>query len=211
MIGNRLGGHPGQEFSGRLRDNLLIAYQGERAAPKHAAPSQQVAVEAPPPIRIPLLVRLRPAGLVVVMALTMFSASWGIYRSVPGDTLYPLKRASESALLHLSVDDAARARRELGTARTRASEAAALAGVPGPQRDELLRETLDDMDSTTRSAITTLNRVKRREKPSSGVLKRFAKEQRNVVEPLLPNLDGDSREKANAYLHLIKGFEAREP
>jgi len=31
-----------------------------------------------------------------------------------------------------------------------------------------------------------------------------------MVEPLLPGLDNDNRRKADAYLTLIKGFEAPE-
>ena len=219
LIGDRLGGHPAPEFRSRLRDDLLNAQRPEPAddtgrstekgiakpAPRHV-PRHAVRRLSPRPVRIPLSVRL--CGLVVAMALVMSGASWGAYRSMPGDVLYPIKRASESALLKLSLNDVTRARRELVTARTRASEAAALADTPGPERDKLLRETIDDMDSTTRSAIRTLSRVKRPDKPPAKALKRFAKQQRDMVEPLLPNLSNDSRQKADAYLHLIEGFES---
>jgi len=131
----------------RLRDGLVTAHQADRTMARHAAPASEAVV---PSAKVPWLARIRPAGLIVAMVVVMFATSWGTYRSVPGELLYPLKRASESALLGLSVDDSARAKRELVTARTRASEAATLARVAGPKRDELLRETIDDMDSTTR-------------------------------------------------------------
>jgi hypothetical protein len=227
VIGDRLGGHPRQEFRSLLRDRLLRAQADEplggpadrpsqtspqpatgsrdgRRGPRHAARHASPASRAWRPLRA----ALRPAS-VIVMAVVMVIAGvgWATYRSMPGDVLYPLRRVSEIALLDLSVNDVTRAKRELLTARRRADEAAALATASGPDRDRLLRETLDNMDRRTRSAIKTLTKAKKRDKPGTATLKRFAKQQRNVVEPLLPDLNDASRRKANAYLHLIEGFE----
>ena len=73
-----------------------------------------------------------------------------------------------------------------------------------PAREKLLEKTIDDMASTTRSAIRTLTRAKG-DAATDAKLRRFAAEQRNVVEPLIPALNGSSQEKASAYLHLIDG------
>lgn len=207
-IGSRLGAQPRQEFRTRLRETLLSAHESARHTPRHASRRGRQGgqpVPPPPPIRTSLLVRLRPAVLVAGLAAVMLLASWGTQRAVPGDLLYPLKRGAESALVSLSMNETARAERELVTARNRAAEAAALA--EDPQAKELLEETIDDMASSTRSALSTLTRVKPRNTSNNGKLRRFAKEQRNMVEPLLPSLKGSSKAKANAYLHLIEGFE----
>ncbi len=222
-IGDRLGGHPRQEFRALLRERLLRAQADELLGvaadgPPHLEKGSRDGVRAPkhtprhasPASRVwrPLRAALRPASVIVVaVVLVIAGVGWATYRSMPGDLLYPLRRVSETALLDLSVNDVTRAKRELLTARRRADEAAALASASGPDRDRLLRETLDNMDRRTRSAIKTLTKAKKRNKPGTTTLKRFARQQRNVVEPLLPDLNDASRRKANDYLHLIEGFE----
>ncbi|MEV5412430.1 DUF5667 domain-containing protein [Thermopolyspora sp. NPDC052614] len=206
-IGSRLGAQPRQEFRARLRESLLSAHEsGRQAAGRHARPAARAAVPPPPPIRTSLLVRLRPAVLVLTLVAVTLLTSWGTHRAVPGDMLYPLKRGAESALVKLSIDATSRAERELATARNRAAEAAKLA--EDPKAKKLLDATIDDMASSTRSALSTLTRVKPRNTGNSRKIRRFATEQRNVVEPILPSLKGSSREKANAYLHLIQRYEA---
>lgn len=218
-LGDRLGGQPRPEFRARLRETLLSAHEEARRSAAecravHNAPSADVAtapraVPEPPP-RAPLVVRLRPVALALALFLIALATGYGAHHAVPGDLLYPLKRASESALIGLSIDETARAERELSTAHSRATEAAALAADPRRRkREKLLEKTIDEMTSSTRSAITRLSRVKRRDGQggSNGKLRRFAAKQRNVVEPLIPALNGSSKKKANAYLHLLRGFE----
>ncbi len=189
-IGSRLGAQPRQEFRTRLRESLLSAHEsGRPATGRHARP----AVPPPPPIRASLLVRLRPAVLVLALVAVMLLTSWGTHRAVPGDMLYPLKRGAESALVGLTMDETSRAERELVTARNRAAEAAALA--EDPKAKKLLEATIDDMASSTRSALSTLTRVKPRNTGDNGKIRRFATEQRNVVEPILPSLKGSSKER----------------
>ncbi len=206
-IGSRLGAQPRQEFRTRLRESLLSAHESGRQAPGRHTPGRHArpAVPPPPPIRASLLVRLRPAVLVLALVAVMLLTSWGTHRAVPGDMLYPLKRGAESALVGLTMDETSRAERELVTARNRAAEAAALA--EDPKAKKLLEATIDDMASSTRSALSTLTRVKPRNTGNNRKIRRFATEQRNVVEPILPSLKGSSKEKASAYLHLIQGFE----
>lgn len=203
-------GGPRPEFRARLRETLLSAHEElRRSAPEGsggpAADRAAAALAVPPPaFRPSLRVRLRSAALALALLAALLGMSWGVQHAVPGDTLYPIKRATESALIRLSVDETARAERELDTAHNRATEVAVLAADPA--REKLLEKTIDDMASTTRSAIRTLTRAKGGAR-DHGKLRRFAAEQRNVVEPLIPALNGSSKEKASAYLHLIEGFE----
>ena len=89
--------------------------------------------------------------------------------AVPGDTLYPLKRAAESTLVRLSADDVERAERELISAKTRASEVARLLGSSGD--GPLVTKTLTDMEESTRSGISRLERAE----PRSPKINRFAR------------------------------------
>ncbi len=95
-----------------------------------------------------------------------------------------------------------RAQRELSAAHSRATEAAALLGYPDSRRSELIGPTLDEMTSTTRSALSALGHVKRPD-THAPALKRFTEEQRDVVEPMIPQLGDDDRMKASAYLDMI--------
>ena len=196
-----LDARPSPEFRTRLRETLLSAHEELR---RSAPAGRPAAAAAPAPPRPRRAVRLRPAGLALALLAVLLGMSQGVRHAVPGDAFYPIKRASESALIRLSVDETARAERELDTAHNRATEVAVLAADPA--REKLLEKTIDDMASTTRSAIRTLTRAKGNAR-DHGKLRRFAAEQRNVVEPLIPALNGSSKEKASAYLHFIAGFE----
>lgn len=205
-LGDRLGGGPRPEFRERLREDLLAAYAA-RHVPVHvlAAPSEEPEPEAAaPPPRRSLLVRLRPVALLLTVVVGVFLTSFHTSKAMPGDLLYPLKRAAESALLSLSTDDMDRFQRELAAARARAAEAKALVDAAVPENRDLIEKTIEDMDATTRSAFSTLARVKRPNPQSGRKLKQFAKEQRNLVEPLLPELDGDDKKKVSRYLELIE-------
>lgn len=190
----RLLGGPRPEFRARLREELLRAHAMERVS---AAQPPAERPEIRPRSR---LVRLRATcvlgGLLAVMFVTGAHAS----HSVPGELLYPLKRAAESAMLTITTDDDDLAQREMVAARRRAAETAALLGYSAPDRG-LVEQTLDDMDSTTRAA---LSRVKPRK--SDGRLRRFAREQHNMVAPLLPKMDRRNRDRANEYLSYIDTF-----
>ncbi len=188
-------GRPRPEFRARLRDELLRTQIAERV------PAARPPAERPEFRPRSLLVRLRPVCVFGGLLAFMFATGSHAYRSVPGDLLYPLKRAAESTLLTFTTDDDDRAQREMVAARLRATEAAALLGFSTPDR-RLVEQTLDDMDSKTRAA---LSRVKPRDK-TNGRVRRFAREQRSVVEPLLPKLDGENRDKANQYLSYIDTF-----
>ncbi|MGN6782615.1 MAG: DUF5667 domain-containing protein [Marmoricola sp.] len=87
------------------------------------------------------------AALVLVGATTgMAAAAQG---SLPGQTLYPLKRGIESVEVHLSTSDATRGQQLLDQAATRLGEVRALVEQPAtPQSADLVRATLDDFTSS---------------------------------------------------------------
>ncbi|GLW08878.1 hypothetical protein Misp01_40080 [Microtetraspora sp. NBRC 13810] len=202
-LGSRMSGGPRPEFRARLRGDLLSVYAEEREEPGQPGADRPAASRRHPRLRI------FPQVLAFAMALVMMVTALVAYRSVPGDTLYPLKRGAESALVRLSPDAEDQARRELAAAHERAVEVAELLGPRAhePSR-ELVDETLADMEQTTRSAVTKLRRAKRKDPQSRSRLRRFAEEQHNMVAPMVPKMDEESRRKAKGYLNYIDGFVA---
>ncbi|MCC5576641.1 hypothetical protein IMZ11_13475 [Microtetraspora sp. AC03309] len=196
-VGSRIGGGPRPDFRAKLRADLLEAHAAERR------PAERPPAERPEVRRPSLLVRLRPAVVFTMLLGVMFLTGSRAYDSVPGDMLYPLKRAAEATVLRLATSDTELAKREMAAARLRAAEAATLAGAPGPGRDELITQALDDMARTTRAALA---RVRPRDDKPDGEVRRFAREQRTMVEPLLPKLDRENRDKATKYLTYIDTF-----
>ncbi|RGA01804.1 hypothetical protein DI270_027835 [Microbispora triticiradicis] len=197
-------GGPSPDFRERLRADLMRAHADERTAGRHAAPPAAHAGSRRPRPRRSLLVRLRPVLVFGVALSGMFATGVRTYHAVPGEVLYPLKRVAESTVLVLAYDERDRAEREMAAARLRAAETASLIGEAAPDRRRLIAQTLDDMETKTRAALT---RVARRGH-ADGEARRFARQQRKVVEPLLPKLDGENRDKATQYLRYIDTFTA---
>ncbi|MEU4513605.1 DUF5667 domain-containing protein [Nonomuraea wenchangensis] len=205
-----IGGAPEPAFRARLRAELLSRHRAEQSP--HPLPSLSSGTTAPSSPgrharpraarrrarRRPMLSHLASFGLAAGMMVSAFAT----YQSVPGDSLYPLKRAAESTLVRLSADDAERGERELDSAKTRAKEVASLLGSAddGP----LVSETLKDMEDSTRSGISRLERAE----PRSPKIKKFARDQKEMVSPMLPQLNGDQQAQAEGYLHYIEGLVA---
>jgi hypothetical protein len=87
-------------------------------------------------------------ALVTMMAL----AGGGVFASrdaLPGDSLYAMKRAAESAGLALALDDAAKARQHLEIAATRLSEAEQLATRQGDVPADAVTSALEEFESAT--------------------------------------------------------------
>lgn len=178
-------GGPEEAFRLRLRERLLAS--GSGAAGPAAAPARRGR-------RLSWLPRLVALGVAVMMACSAVLT----YHSLPGEPLYPLKRAAEAALVRLSATPADRGERELASAKTRAEELNAL--LSSPERGPHVSATLDDMATSTRSGISRL--------PRSATIRKFARDQRNMVEPLLEQLEGSDHDKVNGYLQYIDGLAA---
>ncbi|MEV4567467.1 DUF5667 domain-containing protein [Nonomuraea sp. NPDC049419] len=202
-----LGGLPEPAFKERLRAELM---SGALATAEPEAPEERAAGRPQPLLGgrgrrrrsrgRPLLSQLATVGLVAALMVSSFAT----YRAVPGDSLYPLKRAAETTLVHLTSDDAERAARELDSAKARAKEVATLLGssVDGP----LVDETLKDMEESTRAGISRLERAE----PRSPKIKKFARDQKEAVKPMLQQLDEDQLAQAEGYLSYIEGLAAPE-
>ncbi|MET7332587.1 DUF5667 domain-containing protein [Nonomuraea sp. NPDC005650] len=192
-----LGGMPEPAFRERLRAEIISGALLEPSSPLDA-PEQRKPAHRRPTRRRPLLSQLATLGLAAAMMVSAFAT----YQSVPGDSLYPLKRAAESTLVHLSSDDAERGERELYSAKTRAREVASLLGSSdgGP----LVGRTLKDMEDSTRSGISRLERAE----PRSPKIKTFARDQKKVVGPILKQLDDTQLAQAEGYLDYIEGLVA---
>ncbi|MBB5776443.1 DUF5667 domain-containing protein [Nonomuraea jabiensis] len=186
-----LGGMPEPAFRERLRAELLSGALMDASQPDTPARRR-------PARRRPLLSQLATLGLAAAMMISSFAT----YQSVPGDSLYPLKRAAESTLVRLSTDDAERGERELDSAKTRAKEVATLLG--SAEGGTLVGKTLKDMEESTRSGISRLERAE----PRSPKIKTFARDQKKVVGPILTQLDDPQLAQAEGYLDYIEGLVA---
>ena len=137
-------------------DRLRAAWQSLRAGASRI------------PMRRPLAV---VGSLVVIFGLLLAGAVWMSSRTLPGDSLCGLKRASENVQLSLISGDGARGREYLSLARKRASEvtsllskASASAAGAGPQASgginehaaSLVADTLDAADSDLRNGTRLL-------------------------------------------------------
>ncbi|MFG1697011.1 DUF5667 domain-containing protein [Nonomuraea sp. NPDC049309] len=207
-----IGGLPEPAFKERLRAELLSGALATAARPADDAPetgglhgpARETAVKARGRRRRsrgrPLLSQLATVGLVAALMVSSFAT----YRAVPGDSLYPLKRAAESTLVRLTSDDAERAARELDSAKTRAKEVATLLG--SSNNGPLVGKTLKDMEESTRAGISRLERAE----PRSPKIKKFARDQKKVVEPMLEQLNEVDQAQAQGYLSYIEGLVAPE-
>lgn len=194
---------PSPDFRARLRAELLREHAAEQARNTAAAPGGA---------------RLRSrrwsgprAVLVFALLLTgMFATGFHTHYAKPGDLLYPLKRGAESTLLSLAYDDEDLARREMAAAHLRAAETACLIYETTPRKSapelhRLISQALDDMDTTTKTALSHVVH------DDPGEARRFARQQRTMVEPLLPKLDRKNRDKVQKYLIYIDSFAVSGP
>ncbi|GLV51501.1 hypothetical protein TBS_20700 [Thermobispora bispora] len=207
-LGPWFGEGPRPEFRAALRDELMRRF-AEQAAARASRPAAPAPAGAPPVRRRPVLVRMLPSLVFSALLVLMFSTGVRTYHSVPGEPLYPLKRMAECTVLSFAHDDDERAQREMTVARRRAAETASLVRrTPARDSQRLIGETLDDMEVTTRAALT---HVARKGSAASTEVRRFAREQRNVVEPLLPKLDRENQARARKYLIYIETFTSSGP
>jgi hypothetical protein len=162
---------PSPEFTAQLHAQL-VAVTPRLVTEGDSETDQRRRWRWPHVRRLPLRRPLAVVGtLVVIFALLLGGAVWLSSSSLPGDSLYGLKRASENVQLSLTGGTGARAKEYLTLAKRRANEASALlsralalgAGT-GPQAADgisarsakLITDTLDDADSDLRNASRLL-------------------------------------------------------
>ncbi|MEJ3652386.1 DUF5667 domain-containing protein [Actinomycetes bacterium KLBMP 9759] len=88
------------------------------------------------------------AALVVMLGLGGTSV-FASRDALPGDNLYAVKRATETAGLALTFDEQSKARRHLELAATRLDEAQKLAAAKEPSQAELITNAIHDFDAAT--------------------------------------------------------------
>jgi hypothetical protein len=129
------------------------------------------------------------------MAMMIAIAGGGIFASqdaLPGDNLYSVKRAAESAGLALTFDDAGKARRQLEIAATRLSEVERLSALepqaaPAP---EVFTTAMDEFDAATDEGSQMLLAAAGPDASSTaeGDLRTWASEQSQRLTELRPAL-----------------------
>ncbi|MFF3442283.1 DUF5667 domain-containing protein [Streptosporangium sp. NPDC002721] len=204
-LGARMAATPRPEFNARLREQLTQSPPGEDDVPERRP-------AGPRHSRRRSRVGLFPQLLSIAMVASMLVSGVWTYRSMPGDTFYPLKRAAERTLFHLSSDDAERADRSFGYAETRAREVKELlgSGEGAGEREDVIGETLQAMEDTTRSAVTSLRQMRRRDSASAKELKRFVQKQRTQIAGMIPKMGAENQRKAHVYLNYIEGLAPPE-
>jgi hypothetical protein len=187
---------PSDTFRAELRAQLvaiaprIIAESAETASPTRTEPKPAAA--AAPKHADGVLARLRgislgrplavAASVITVFALLLGGAVWMSQKALPGDTLYGLKRASESFQLYLDSSPTDKAKDYLKFAQTRVDEARGLASRAsaealgsGPQAAgavdshtaDLIASTLNSADSDVKNATSLLTKQAATSKSSS--------------------------------------------
>ncbi len=150
---------PAPEFRAELRGQLIAA------APRLVEEGVAEPATERPRRRGPRRAVAVAGALVAVSAVVLGLLVWFSGKSLPGDTLYSVKRASEDVKLALTGGDVARGKTYLAQAGTRAEEVLGVwtdsigssappteASQIKPRADRLMSETLDDADSDARHA-----------------------------------------------------------
>jgi uncharacterized membrane protein YgcG len=165
---------PSPGFREELRAQLiavtprLVAEGVTGGRPARAARKPHRATAPRVPIRRPAAVM---GTLVLLFVLLLAGGVWMSSHTLPGDSLYGLKRASENVQLSLTGGDGARGRQYLALAKKRANEVSGLLGRTssmaagsGPQASgninahaaKLIADTLRDADADTRNGVRLL-------------------------------------------------------
>jgi len=180
---------PNAAFRAELRAQLvaiaprIVAESAQAAAPTLTErPRTGKPATAPPKHATGVLARLRgvslrrplaiAASIITVFALLLGGAVWLSQKALPGDTLYGLKRASESVQLYLDGSSTDKAKDYLRFAARRVDEAQALAqrasaaamgtgpqaGVIDAHTADLIASTLGSSDSDVKDAAALLTK-----------------------------------------------------
>ena len=141
---------PRPEFVSSLRESLMA--EADTALVRRPAPPQRLAMPDTSRTRDRRLGALLGGAALVGATATMAVAA---QTSLPGESLYGVKRGIESAQVRLATDDAARGRALLSQAETRLTELEALAAGEGGA-DQLVPDTLDTFTDQSSEGVRTL-------------------------------------------------------
>ncbi|MDQ1677092.1 MAG: hypothetical protein QOC93_2236 [Actinomycetota bacterium] len=181
----------------RLRTRLVAVLDVQGPAPETAEPVR-------PRRRVPRRVVIAGPALAGVLAVSgIGAASTG---AVPGDTLYGVKRSTESAQLTLASSDVNRGRLFLDFARTRIQETASVLGST-----PAVVKTFDDMDEAARAGTRLLGKaaVDQQDRAPLDAVDGFVLAQRSDLAALLPSLGADGRDRALDSLVLLEQIQSR--
>jgi hypothetical protein len=154
--------------------------------------------------------RIRARGAIVLgvaagaMAVSGISAA--SENASPGDALYGVKRSTERAQLAMAGSDVTRGQLSLDFARTRLTEAAAMAGDDGA-----FGSVLNDMDNDTRTGVglLTTSAVAGHDTKPLTTVGDFAAGQQRTLSPVLNKLSDPNRERALSSISLLDAVQQR--
>jgi hypothetical protein len=142
---------PRPEFVSSLRERLMA--EADTVLVRQPASPERLAMPAPSRTRDRRVGALLGAAALVGATATMAVAA---QTSLPGESLYGVKRGIESAQVRLADDDAARGRTLLAQAETRLGELEELAGGDGAAAQELIPDTLDTFTAQSGDGVRSL-------------------------------------------------------
>ena len=236
---------PSSVFRAELRAQLvaiaprIIAESAPADAPtltENRPVAKPVAAAAKPKHADGVFARLRGVSLgrplaVATAVLTAFvvllgGAVWMSQKAVPGDTLYGLKRASESVRLDLAGNDTSKAKLYLEFAGRRADEANTLAsratadamgsgyhaGVIDSHTADLIASTLGSADSDVKNATTLLTKqaVASNSSDPLKIITDWAPSQIARLKQLAASMpDGALRQRAQSSASLVTAAATR--
>ncbi|MDQ1753097.1 MAG: hypothetical protein QOE71_4153 [Pseudonocardiales bacterium] len=168
------------------------------------------------------------ASAAAVLALMLGAALWMSSGSLPGDSLYGVKRASENLKLSVAGGDVDKGYTYLRFATTRADEVTKLlgkpsalaagpggavaAGQPSSRTVSLVKDTLDSLDSDSRSGMQLLGKATVAQQSAAPLskLQTWTVGQRAKLSSISSRLPaGDLRTRVQASLTLLKRIETR--
>jgi hypothetical protein len=131
------------EFVAALRTQLMAAAADELPSVDESAPQNAVVRRHRAPAQVRVRRRLTAAATAFVVAGGSFGLVAASAQAMPGDMLYPVKRATERVELVLH-EGAGEGRALLDHAATRLAEVEALANGSNPDAEDLIANTLAD-------------------------------------------------------------------
>ncbi len=141
---------PRADFVSSLRERLMV--EADTVLLTQPSAPSRLAMPAPSRMRERRVVALLGGAALVGATATMAVAA---QTSLPGESLYGVKRGIESAQVRLAGDDVARGRTLLTQAETRLSELEDLAAGTGGN-DVLVPDTLDDFTTQSSEGVRSL-------------------------------------------------------